>query len=210
MHSEQSVEDGLDWIVRHQRADGSWSLNFQDHCRGAGLPGPPAMESDTAATGLALLPLLGAGYIHTVKSHHQEAVRRGLEALVEHQQPDGDLFIGPPGMAYMYSHAIATMAMCEAYGLSGDPHLKKPAQRARRFHHQLTGPSYRGLALLARASRRHLGLRLADLRPAQRPPGRNARPAKALSGCSHVISTWPPRPRRSSTPISPAAISRRS
>ena len=131
--SEQSVEDGLDWLVRHQRDDGSWSLNFQDHCQGTPCPAQNAMNSDTAATGLALLPLLGAGYIHTVKSKHQEAVRRGLEWLVEHQQPDGDLFIGPPGMAYMYSHAIAAMAICEGLGLSGDPKLQKPAQRAIQF-----------------------------------------------------------------------------
>src|SRR5262249_784972 len=26
--SEKSVEDGIDWIVRHQRPDGSWSLNY--------------------------------------------------------------------------------------------------------------------------------------------------------------------------------------
>jgi hypothetical protein len=131
--SEQSVEDGLDWLVRHQREDGSWGLNFQDHCQGAPCPAQTAMESDTAATGLALLPLLGAGYVHTVKSKHQEAVRRGLEWLVEHQQPDGDLFVGPQGSAYMYSHAIATMAICEGLGLSGDPTLKKPAQRAVQF-----------------------------------------------------------------------------
>ena len=36
--SEQSVEDGLDWLVRHQREDGSWSLNFQDHCQGTAVP----------------------------------------------------------------------------------------------------------------------------------------------------------------------------
>ncbi len=131
--SEQSVEDGLDWLVRHQHEDGSWSLNFQDQCKGEPCPAQTAMSSDTAATGLALLPLLGAGYIHTVKSKHQEAVRRGLEWLVEHQQPDGDLFIGPPGSAYMYSHAIGTMAICEGLGLSGDPTLKKPAQRAIEF-----------------------------------------------------------------------------
>ena len=122
--SEKSVEDGLDWLVRHQRADGSWSLNFQDQCQATPCPSQQTMNSDTAATGLALLPLLGAGYIHTVKSKHQEAVRRGLEWLIAHQQPDGDLFVGPPGMAYMYSHAIGTMAICEALGLSGDPTLR--------------------------------------------------------------------------------------
>ncbi len=131
--SEKSVEDGLDWLVRHQRADGSWSLNFQEQCKLSPCPIQRTMNSDTAATGLALLPLLGAGYIHTVKSRHQDAVRRGLEWLVAHQQPDGDLFIGPPGMAYLYSHAIGTMAICEALGLSGDPSLKQPAQLAVKF-----------------------------------------------------------------------------
>jgi hypothetical protein len=131
--SEQSVEDGLDWIVRHQREDGSWSLNFQQYCKGVPCPQQAAMESDTAATGLALLPLLGAGYIHNVKCRHQDVVRRGLEWLVTHQQPDGDMFVGPPGMAYMYSQAIATMALCEAYGLSGDRELLQPAQRAIQF-----------------------------------------------------------------------------
>ena len=131
--SEQAVEDGLEWLVRHQRDDGSWSLNFQDRCQGTPCTAQAATESDTAATGLALLPLLGAGYIHTVKSRHQEPVRRGLDWLISHQQPDGDLFMGPPGSAYMYSHAIAAMAICEGFGLSGDPKLRKPAQRAIEF-----------------------------------------------------------------------------
>ena len=53
--------------------------------------------------------------------------------MVEHQQPDGDLFMGPPGTAYMYSHAIAAMAICEGFGLSGDPTLQQPANRAVQF-----------------------------------------------------------------------------
>ncbi len=132
--SEKSVEDGLDWIVRHQRADGSWGLDFHDQCQAQPCPYRPARtQSDTAATGLALLPLLGAGHIHTVKDRYQLPVRRGLEWLTAHQSPDGDLFVGPPGMAYLYSHAIATMAICEAYGLSGDASLKPAAQRAVEF-----------------------------------------------------------------------------
>jgi hypothetical protein len=108
-------------------------MNFQDHCQAPACSPQRAIETDTAATGLALLPLLGAGYIHTVKCRHQAVVRGGLAWLVAHQQPNGDLFVGPPGMAYMYSHAIATMAICEGYGLSGDPNLLGPAQRAIQF-----------------------------------------------------------------------------
>jgi hypothetical protein len=36
-------------------------------------------------------------------------------------------------MAYLYSHAIATMAICEASGLSGDPSLQPAARQAVEF-----------------------------------------------------------------------------
>jgi hypothetical protein len=133
VHSEKAVEEGLAWIVRHQRADGSWSLNFQDQCQANACPPQRTLESDTAATGLALLPLLAAGYIHNVKCRHQDSVRRGLEWLVQHQEPGGNMFVGGAGIAYLYSHAIATMALCEAYGLSRDSNLKDPARRAMNF-----------------------------------------------------------------------------
>ena len=85
----------LDWLVRHQRDDGSWSLNFQEQCQGLALPAPTSIESDTAATGSGSVAALGC----RLHPHGQEpasgAVRRGLEWLVEHQQPDGDLFVGP-------------------------------------------------------------------------------------------------------------------
>ncbi len=148
--SEKSVEDGLDWLVRHQRGDGSWSLNYHEQCQGDPCSFQPArINSDTAATALALLPLLGAGQIHTVKCRHQEAVRHGLEWLTAHQSPDGDLFIGPPGIAYIYSHAIATMALCEAYGISRDPNLL-PAARGHRVHLQRSRSGERRLALFPR------------------------------------------------------------
>ncbi len=133
VHSEKAVEEGLAWIVRHQRADGSWSLNFHDQCQANPCPPQRAIESDTAATGLALLPLLGAGYIHNVKCRHQDSVRRGLDWLVQHQEPNGNMFVGGGGITYLYSHAIATMALCEAYGLSRDSNLKEPARRAMNF-----------------------------------------------------------------------------
>ena len=69
---------------------------------------------------------------------------RGLEALVQHQQPNGDLFTGRPGMAYMYSHAIATMALCEAYGISRDSHLKEPARRRLAFIIEAQNPTTGG------------------------------------------------------------------
>jgi len=131
VHSEKCVEQGLEWIARHQKSDGSWVLNVNEVCQTC--PSGVGIDSQTGATGLALLPLLGAGYIHTVKSRHQDAIRRGLEWLCEHQQDNGDLHVGGTGISYLYSHAIATMALCEAYGLSRDPKLEEPARRAIAF-----------------------------------------------------------------------------
>jgi hypothetical protein len=133
VHSEKAVEDGLSWITRHQRADGAWSLEFHGQCSGVGCPEHTygrLVDSDTAATGLALLPLLAAGHIHTKKSKYQSNVRQGLAWLLEHQQSTGELYLGGPGIARMYSHAIASMAICEAYGLSQDPGLRPAAQQA--------------------------------------------------------------------------------
>jgi Squalene-hopene cyclase C-terminal domain/Prenyltransferase and squalene oxidase repeat len=131
VHSEKAVEEGLSWIVRHQKPDGSWVLDVNEVCQSC--PPHRGIDSQTGATGLALLPLLGAGYIHTVKSRHQDSVRRGLEWLCAHQQESGDLHVGGTGISYLYSHAIATMALCEAYGLSRDPKLEEPARRAIAF-----------------------------------------------------------------------------
>ena len=131
VESENAVEAGLDWIVRHQAADGSWVLDVHQVCQTC--PSQGTIDSRTGATGLALLPLLGAGHIHTVKSRHQAAVRRGLEWLTANQQPNGDLYVGGSRTSYLYSHAIAAMALCEAYGLSRDPALREPARRAIAF-----------------------------------------------------------------------------
>ena len=133
VHSEKAVEDGLSWLIRHQRVDGGWSLEFHGQCVDQGCPAHASgrlIDSDTAATGLALLPLLAAGHTHTKKCRYQSQVRQGLGWLLEHQQSTGELYLGGPGIARMYSHAIATMALCEAYGLSQDPALRPAAQKA--------------------------------------------------------------------------------
>ena len=132
--SEKAVQNGLYWLSRHQRDDGGWSLDTQGECRqNPGCPEGPHMESATAATGLALLPFLGAGHIHTQPGKYQETIRKGLDWLIARQQKTGELYLGGEFNAQMYSHAIATMALCEAYGLSQDPRLKLPAQLAIRF-----------------------------------------------------------------------------
>jgi hypothetical protein len=134
VESEAAVERGLEWIARHQREDGRWSLDTSDACSQPPCPPRQAMQSDTAATGLALLPLLGAGHTHTEPGRYQKTIYRGLSWLLDAQQPDGAFYLQDGGShPYLYSHAIATMAVCEAYALTKDKRLRGPAQRAVAF-----------------------------------------------------------------------------
>ena len=127
--TELAVERGLDFFARQQFPDGHWSL----HELPPGLtPDDPAlgqMQADTAATGLVLLTYLGGGYTH-LDDKHRAVVRKGLDWLIRHQKPDGDLFSGGTKYAWFYSHGIATIALCEAYGMTQDPELRRPARKA--------------------------------------------------------------------------------
>lgn len=121
-----AVRSGLAWIVKQQHPDGRWRLDkFADNkSKGHG-----DAKSDTAATALALLPLLGDGNTQH-NGDYRDEVRKGIKWLVDNQKDDGDLYTGGSHNAHMYSHGMASIALCEAYGMSRDPELREPAQRA--------------------------------------------------------------------------------
>ena len=130
--SEAAVESGLAWIISHQRSDGSWRLRHDDgNCRGQ-CPNEGTMESSTAATGLALMSLLGAGYTHQ-SGRYKEEVEAGLKFLVKSMKQTrrgGSLMRGERGM---YSQAIATIALAEAYAMTKDSWLSSPVSEAQRY-----------------------------------------------------------------------------
>ena len=127
--TEETVDLGLNFLVRQQLADGSWSLQS--------IPGEPAsLMTDTGATALALLAFQGAGYNHR-EHQYADVVRGGIDYLLKNQKPDGDLYLPMDETSnqsvWLYSHALATLALCEAYGMTQDPNLKEPAQKALNF-----------------------------------------------------------------------------
>lgn len=131
--TEQAVELGLEFFVRHQLPDGCWSLDrHKQKGKAYENAGWTNTSSDTAATGLALLSFFGAGYTHQTDKH-RDTVRRGIDWLVKSQKENGDLFTGGTGYTWFYSHGIATIALCEAYGMTNDADLREPAQRAVAF-----------------------------------------------------------------------------
>lgn len=145
--TERAVELGLEFLARHQSADGSWSLHNYTAGHGYTDDGQASMRSTTAATGLALLAFLGAGYTHT-DGRYGDVVRGGLEYLLRHQTPEGDLFVRQDEASnrnvWLYSHGMASIALCEAYGMTRDRDLRGPAQRALNFIVQSQEPQQGG------------------------------------------------------------------
>ncbi|HUY36929.1 MAG TPA: hypothetical protein VMV69_29690 [Pirellulales bacterium] len=143
--SETAVKRGLDWLAQHQHADGRWSLHQLDppEKKLPATAGAGGTQSDTAATGFGLLPFLASGHTHQA-GDYQTVVGQAIRWLTEHQKPSGDLFTGPASSAHMYSHGIAAIALCEAYGLSQDAALREPAQRALSFIVASQNPSTGG------------------------------------------------------------------
>jgi hypothetical protein len=136
--SEAAVARGLEWIVKHQSDAGHWSLDgfMSGRCSCTG----PGRHNDIAGTAFGLLPLLGAGQTHKGgggknTGMYTKNVERGIRYLVLRQDADG--YFGSAANGYgqdgMYAHGLATIAVCEAYGLTSDPALQKPAQRALHF-----------------------------------------------------------------------------
>jgi hypothetical protein len=141
--TESAVEAGLRWLSRHQSPDGHWdSVNYCKECKGTPCDGVGISDFDTGLTGLALLAFLGAGitpqnrsvYVDQVTGkqiRRGDVVRNGLRWLVEHQHDDGS--IGPQVGEMMYNHAIAALALTEAYGITNAVAYRAPAQKAVNF-----------------------------------------------------------------------------
>ncbi|MCE9583338.1 MAG: zinc-ribbon domain-containing protein [Planctomycetes bacterium] len=139
--SEAAVEAGLKWLARHQAPMGGWSsAGFSRRCKETECKGAGYEEYDSGVTAMALLAFLGAGY--TPRSETSwvddmtgrkvvagEVVRRGIEWLIAAQDTEGCVG-GRHGSKYLYNHAIATLALAEAYGMTGAARLKAPTQKA--------------------------------------------------------------------------------
>ncbi len=130
--SERAVSAGLNWLARHQNPDGGWGCkNFEKQCKDPSCSAHITKESpDYPVAGVAfgLLPFFAAGQTHETKGPYQKVIYNGITALAKLQdQKTGRL------SASMYEQGLATIAMCEAYGLSHDKRLFGPAQAAVRF-----------------------------------------------------------------------------
>ncbi len=141
--TERAVAAGLNWIARHQKREGNWSINYRYRCKDKSCSGVGSSESDAGATGMALLAFFAAGQTHMSKGLYQETIKSGVNWLVKNQDAKtGDLSAGSKEI--MYSHGIAAIALCEAYGMTHERRLAIPAQKAVDFIERAQNPTSGG------------------------------------------------------------------
>lgn len=115
--SEKAVQQGLTWLAHHQAEDGGWSFDHTGgECKGrCSQAGSLGHDCRNAATGMAILAMLGAGNT-PFEGDFQESVLKGVKFLLSHSSP------APAGLDLrgehapntgMYTHAIAATALCE-------------------------------------------------------------------------------------------------
>lgn len=136
--SERAVAGALNWIARHQSRDGGWSLTaYQARCKDSSCAGEAKVGGyEAAATAMALLTFFGAGQTHESKGRYRQTIKAGVAYLIKNQKPDGDLRMG----ATMYAHGLASLALCECFGMSNDKVVGRSAQAALNFIMQAQDP----------------------------------------------------------------------
>lgn len=120
--SEAAVTAGLQWLAMHQYPDGGWSYNHAlGECKGqCSQPGSLSADCRNAATGMALLAMLGAGNT-AYDGAFQESVLKGTGFLLQNSAavPAGlDLRSQHAGNTGMYTQAIAATALCEVLAMT--------------------------------------------------------------------------------------------
>ena len=178
--SEEAVVLGLDWLARHQAADGHWGPDClrpqpEGCCLARGHCGSGGSEHRLAQTGLAVLAMQAAG--HYDFNGNEYSQRRPPRARLAGRATSGPTAVSSTasarrGECNMYEHGIAAFALADACEMADsldrepDDRYRQAAQRGVQFI--AVRPAHRrrlALHARARAAQRHVGLRLAGVGP---------------------------------------------
>ena len=146
----EAIRSGLLYLAQHQDNEGYWKVDIDPPTWRAAWNVQGNEWGSVGVTGLALMAFLGEGDTWTMetgrtRSVHAERIRKGLRFLVRSQdQATGRFRTHDPGrkafaekdpqnVHFMYNQGMATIALCEAAGISGDEYLRTAAQKAVKF-----------------------------------------------------------------------------
>jgi hypothetical protein len=105
--AKKAVDKALAWLKDQQNRDGSWG--------------------NTAVTSFALLAFMANGHVPNQGLYSPE-VSKGVRNLLASARDDGYL-VGPRG-GNMYCHGMATLALTQVWGMTGDEEVKKVLTKA--------------------------------------------------------------------------------
>ncbi|MGA3171706.1 MAG: prenyltransferase/squalene oxidase repeat-containing protein [Chthoniobacteraceae bacterium] len=105
------IHGALEYLAAQQGLDGSWT-------QAAGSEAYPV-----AMTGCALMAFMGSGNLPD-EGEFAHNVTAGMQYLLDQIESNG-LFRSVDQGRYMYSHGIATIALCELYGQTRSPLLRQ-------------------------------------------------------------------------------------
>jgi hypothetical protein len=124
--SEQALARGLEWLARNQGPEGNWQSN------------------DLGLVSTGMLAFLSAGHLPG-RGRYGDTVQKAVDYLLRNAdapsggrrggaakiagKPSGLLNIAEPRRG-MYNHGLATFAIGQLYGMSGDPRLNQVLDRA--------------------------------------------------------------------------------
>lgn len=138
-----SIAEGLKYLRDSQDALGAWPVNIHPRDWDQ-MKTKEYAWGDVGVTALGLLCFLGEGESWLgadgkpelkVGKNNKTVMYNAVKFLLSKQDAATGRIsdVESANVAIMYNHGMATMALCEAAGLTGDPFLREPAQKALDF-----------------------------------------------------------------------------
>jgi len=111
---EAAVDRALEYLAQEQEDDGSWPSEF---------------GNNNGINAVCVLAFLGRGHAPG-RGPYRHVVDRGVRFLLATQDETGLYKSVKPSHGPMYEHALATLALIEAYGFVPTPAMRKSVQKA--------------------------------------------------------------------------------
>ena len=136
-----ALERAVTWLVAHQSPNGGWeAATFMNWCHGERRKGDASkapdgagkMTYDVGVTGLATLALLASGAEPGQETPAGTSAKKAIHYLMSTQDLEGCLGKRST-QQYVYNHAIALLALVEAYARTTDALLMPAVQQGLDF-----------------------------------------------------------------------------
>src|SRR5262245_50087444 len=125
--TKAAIERGLRFLARTQNADGSWTSDAGQKVNEDYMVFPGGKNvPHVGVTALSILSFLAAGHVPG-RGPYGRAVDHAVDFLLSKVSVDGFVMAN---QTRMYSHAFATLALAEVYGMSRNKSLRYSLEKA--------------------------------------------------------------------------------